>query len=115
MPENPIMMIGAIASSLLVIAAALRSIYKITRKVDDAIGTDARGRTITDRLDRVEHQLWENGGDSLADRVNQLSTCAHETSVEVKFIKDVLLTMLGQQTKEELPKPAAKTRTRKTA
>jgi len=113
MPDNPIIMIGAVASSIIVLAAALRSIYKITRKVDDAIGTDAKGRTITDRLDRVEHQLWENGGDSLADRVNKLSECAHETAVEVKFIKDVLLTMLGQQAREEQPKPVVKTRTRK--
>jgi hypothetical protein len=115
MLENPVLMVGAIVSSIVAVATALRSIYKLTRKVDDAIGTDLKGRTIVSRLDRVEHQLWENGGDSLADRVNKLSDCAHETAVEVKFIKDVLLTMLGQQVKEEAAKPAPKARTRKTA
>ena len=76
---------------VLTIIAVLIAVYKIARRVEEAIGTDSKGRTISDRLDRVEYQLWENGGSSLADRVNRIQTHSIETSTEVKFIKDLII------------------------
>lgn len=76
---------------VLTIVAVLIAVYKIARRVEDAIGTDSKGRTISDRLDRVEYQLWENGGSSLADRVNRIQAHSIETSTEVKFIKDLII------------------------
>jgi len=73
------------------IIAAVVAVYRIARRVEQAIGTDSRGRTISERLDRVEYQLWENGGSSLADRVNRIQTHSIETSTEVKFIKDLII------------------------
>lgn len=73
------------------IIAAVVAVYRIARRVEQAIGTDSKGRTISDRLDRVEHQLWENGGSSLADRVNRIQAHSIETSTEVKFIKDLII------------------------
>jgi hypothetical protein len=98
MPQEAILSIAGILTGLGVIFVALITIYKIARRLDAAIGVDKEGRTIADRLDRVEHQLWENGGNSLADRVNQLREESRQTNTEVIFMKDVLLTMLGQQT-----------------
>lgn len=72
--------------------AALMSVYKIARRIDDAIGVDSKGRTISDRLERVEHQLWENGGSSLADRVNAIEATAQTTATEVGLIKDFIMT-----------------------
>jgi hypothetical protein len=102
------MTVASIIGSFLVIIGVLVSIYKIARRLDDAIGVDADGRTLSDRLERVEHQLWENGGDSLADRVNQNGSHAKEMMVEVQFIKEVLLVMLGQST--AAPAPAKRKR-----
>jgi hypothetical protein len=98
MTQDAILSIAGILTGLGVIFATLITIYKIARRLDSAIGIDREGRTIADRLDRVEHQLWENGGNSLADRVNHLREESKQTNTEVLFMKDVLLTMLGQQT-----------------
>ena len=73
------------------ISGAFYAVYKVAKRLEDAIGTDAKGRTISERLDRVEHQLWENGGSSLADRVNKIESCSIETATEVRFIKDLII------------------------
>jgi len=73
------------------ITGALYAIYKIAKRLEDAIGTDSKGRTISERLDRVEHQLWENGGSSLADRVNTIEMHSIKTSTEIQFIKELIV------------------------
>ena len=73
------------------IAGALYAIYKIAKRLEDTIGTDSKGRTISERLDRVEHQLWENGGSSLADRVNTIEMHSIKTSTELEFIKELII------------------------
>jgi hypothetical protein len=62
------------------------------------LGTDLQGRTISDRLDRVEHQLWENGGSSLADRVNNIEKHVVKVSTEIEFIKDLTMGLHTAQT-----------------
>jgi uncharacterized protein (UPF0335 family) len=97
MTQEAIITFASIVGALVAIFGALYTIYKIARRLDDAIGIDEEGRTISQRLERVEHQLWENGGDSLADKVNEVAEDAKQTHTEVKFMKEVLLTILGQQ------------------
>lgn len=87
-----ILTIAAILGGIGAIIGALFAIYKVARRIDSALGLDHKGRTLADRLDRVEHQLWENGGTSLADRVNRIEKCSAETATEVKVIKEFLLT-----------------------
>jgi hypothetical protein len=86
-----ILTVGGVIGALVVIVGGLISVYKIARKVDDAIGQDTDGRTLADRLSRVEHQLWENGGSSLADRVNRIETHSATTATEVAIIKEILI------------------------
>lgn len=83
--------IALIVTSLVTIIGALGLVYKIIRRLETAIGTDTKGRTIAERLDRVEHQLWENGGSSLADRVNKIEASSRETATEVRFIKELII------------------------
>jgi hypothetical protein len=90
------------------ITGALYAIYKIAKRLEDAIGTDSKGRTISERLDRVEHQLWENGGSSLADRVNTIEEHAIKTSTELEIIKNFLI-----PTQTSTIQPARKTRAKK--
>jgi hypothetical protein len=58
-------------------------------------------------MSRVEHQLWKNGGDSLADEVGETHRIASETATEVRLMKDILLTLIGQ------PQEASRPRARK--
>ena len=83
------------------IIGALYAVYRVARRVDDAIGKDSQGRTISERLDRVEHQLWENGGSSLADRVNKMNSVTAKTATEVILVKDILVAMVGQQNSQK--------------
>jgi hypothetical protein len=90
--------------STVTIVGVLVAVYKISKRLEGAIGTDAKGRTISERLDRVEHQLWENGGTSLADRVNKINACSIETSTEVKFIKDLIITNMAAPVIQDIPR-----------
>jgi len=91
MPIDIIFTTAAVITALGVIIGGIIAVYRLARTISNSIGLDEKGRTISDRLDRVEHQLWPNGGSSLADRVHQTSEMAKETSTEVKFIKQILI------------------------
>jgi hypothetical protein len=97
MPLDFIFMVSAAITALGVIIGALIATYNVARKVSDAIGKDEQGRTIADRLDRVEHQLWENGGSSLADRVNSIDAVSRETAVEIKLVKEILVAVVAAE------------------
>ena len=86
------------------IVGTLVAVYKISKRLEGAIGTDSKGRSISERLDRVEHQLWENGGTSLADRVNKIEAHSIETSTQVKFIKDLIVTNMAVPVVQDIPR-----------
>jgi hypothetical protein len=114
------MQVGAVVGIIgggLFLLAFIYKIYKVINRVETAIGVDERGRTMSERMDRVEYQLWENGGNSMKDQMNAQGSLAKQTAVEVKFIKDVLLQLLSipemhQGTPPEEPK-MTKTRKKK--
>lgn len=104
---------AAIIGGLGTIFAAVYFVYKIARRIDDAIGVDEHGRTLSDRLSRVEHQLWPNGGSSLADQVHKIDTSMTKTAAEVEIIKDFI--MSGAVKVETTQTPVVKTVRRKKA
>lgn len=87
--------IAAIIGGVAALAGALHAIYKLLHKINDAIGVDEDGRTLSERMTRVEYQLWENGGESMKDQVNANTTLAQTTAAEVKFIKDVMVQIIA--------------------
>lgn len=89
--EQIILSIAGLVAAAGVIIGGLVALYRMSRRIGDAIGLDKAGRTLSERIDRVEHQLWENGGSSLADRVNRIEKVSIETGAEVRFIKDFIL------------------------
>jgi len=91
MTTEIILTIASVITAIGVIIGGLVAIYRFVKKISDSIGVDSKGRTIAERLDRVEHQLWENGGSSLADRVNIIEAHSIKTSAEVELIKDFML------------------------
>lgn len=99
MAQELIFTIAALITATGVIIGALIAIYKLARRIGDSIGVDKNGRTLAERLDRVEHQLWENGGSSLADRVNVIEAHAIATSAKLELIEKFLMP------EPEKPKP----------
>jgi hypothetical protein len=99
---------SAVITAIGVIVGGIIAIYRVAQKIQKSIGLDSKGRTISERLDRVEHQLWENGGSSLADRVNTIETHVIKTNAEMELIKEFVL---GSKVSE--PIPAKRTRLKK--
>lgn len=91
-----ILMAGAVMGAVAVVFGGVVSIYRLVKRIDNSIGLDQDGRTISDRMGRVEHQLWPNGGSSLADKVNELDRQSRETSGEVKVILNLLQIMVAK-------------------
>lgn len=78
--------------------------YVTIRKFERILGKDQKGRTIADRLDRVEHQIFPNGGSSIADKVNclgdnqgEIKSDVKELSAELKIIHAVLLAYIADK------------------
>ena len=98
MTQELILTAAALITASGIIIGSLIAIYKLARRIGDAIGVDKTGRTISERLDRVEHQLWENGGSSLADRVNTIEAHSIKTSAEVELIRDLIISSQAVET-----------------
>lgn len=91
MTNELLMAIAASITAFGVLIGAIVAIYRIATRISDALGLDRDGRSLSDRMERVEHQLWENGGSSLADRVNNIERHIVKVSTEIELIKDITL------------------------
>jgi len=114
MPQDSVMTVAAVITAIGVIIGALIAIYRVAKKIGDSIGVDKSGRTIAERLDRVEHQLWENGGSSLADRVNNIDKSVTSLNAEMKLITALVTASVAIVPEVEEIKPK-RTRVKKTA
>jgi hypothetical protein len=77
-PQETLIAVAAVVTAVMVIAHFLRKIYAIAKKIEDSLGVDASGRTVNDRLERIEHQLFPNGGSSLVDKMNRVEADQHK-------------------------------------
>ena len=89
--------VGAVTGAFLVVAGALYKLYKVAKRIDDALGLDSEGRTINERLGRIEHQLFPNGGSSLTDKINQIQFEQRAMKGELDAVKDIVGTMLKEK------------------
>jgi len=58
---------------------------------------DKDGRTIADRLDSVEQQLFPNGGSSLSDKIVRIEFVQREMKTELDEIKTISNNWLRQE------------------
>jgi hypothetical protein len=91
MTSELLLAISATITAFGVLIGSLTAIYRIAKRIDGAVGLDKEGRTVSERLERVEYQLWENGGSSLADRVSNIEKHVVKVSTEIEFIKDITM------------------------
>ena len=94
--------IVGITGAISALCIFLYSVYKIAKRIDGSIGVDGEGRTLSDRMDKVEYQLWPNGGQSMADRVNSIDRTNNQMMTEVKIIKELVLGMIEVHHQESL-------------
>lgn len=86
-----------------ILTAALGVGYTLARKFENLLGKDLQGRTIVDRLERVEHQLYPNGGSSLTDKVdyirrdqNKMKNQISQVSGELSVIKEIVTVIVDK-------------------
>lgn len=89
-PADTVIMAGAVVAALTAIAIFAVKTYKIIKRIDSVLGVDKQGRTISDRLDRVEHHLFPNGGSSLTDKINRIEFDQREMKGQLDAVEGVL-------------------------
>jgi len=97
---EPVLGTAAVLAALILIGSFVRKIYCIARRIEESLGVDAQGRTVTDRLGRIEHQLFPNGGSSLVDKMNRIETDQMVTQGKVEAMERVLESILRKLNKE---------------
>jgi hypothetical protein len=101
-PAETIVAIAAVLAAVTVIAHFVRKIYVIARRIEQSLGMDAKGRTVTDRLERIEHQLFPNGGTSLVDKMNRIEVDQHKMQGRMESMERTLGSILRHLDKEDL-------------
>jgi hypothetical protein len=109
MAENMVLseilfVIGAITA----VGSFFYAMYRIARRIDNAIGVDSQGRTLSERMDKVEYQLWPNNGSSLADKVDRLDKNMTENNSEVRIVKELVMIMVQSHQEAIEKKPRSK-------
>ena len=89
--------IAALLLAITTITIFTFRVYKIARRIDDTLGVDKEGRTISDRLSRVEYQLFPNGGASLSDKINRIETEQRVMQGKLDTVENVVNTLLREK------------------
>ena len=69
-------------------------VYRTVRRIEEVIGVDKDGRTLTDRLEHVERQVFPNGGSSLSDHLRRTEHLTRENAAELRVVRDVVNQLL---------------------
>jgi len=97
MLDEALIAVAALLIAVAVIYRFSRSAYKGIQRIEIVLGVDKDGRTIADRLDSVEHQLFPNGGSSLSDKIVRIEFVQREMKTELDEIKTISNNWLRQE------------------
>lgn len=95
--QDQLLAAAAIVVALGVIIAALYKVYRVAHRIDAALGVDEKGRTVADRITRIEHQVYANSGSSMFDRVTQTEQRVGELSGEIRVVRDLLTELVERR------------------
>jgi hypothetical protein len=87
MVDEWILALAAFIIAIGIIWKGMSSIYNIVKRMESTLGVDEQGRSISERLNRVEHQLFPNGGSSLTDKINRIAFEQRELKNELDSVK----------------------------
>lgn len=94
-PAETVIMAGAVVVAISAIALFVLKTYRILKRIDAVLGVDRQGRTISDRLERVEYQLFPNGGTSLTDKINRIEKEQGVLHAQIEALRAMFLSMIG--------------------
>jgi hypothetical protein len=97
MIDEWIIALGAVLIAIGVIFRFSVTAYRTIARIEATLGTDDKGRTIIDRLDTVEKQVFPNGGSSLADKVKVINDRQVELEVKVGTVEKLLSSFVGSK------------------
>jgi uncharacterized protein YoxC len=87
MLDEWILALAAFIIAVGIIWRGMSSIYTIVKRMENTLGVDEQGRTISERINRVEHQLFPNGGSSLTDKINRIAFEQQDMKRELDLVK----------------------------
>ena len=90
-----ILAIAGILAALGTIFGAFRWIYKTANRIENNLGVDKDGRSVAERMARVEHQVFPNGGGSLSDQVREVAEAVIEIKAKTDIIEQLLVNMVN--------------------
>lgn len=100
-PAESVIMVGAVVAALTAIGIFVMKVYRILKRIDGVLGVDKQGRTISDRLERVEHQLFPNGGTSLTDKINRIEKEQNVLFAQIETLRAMILNMIGGKANDD--------------
>jgi hypothetical protein len=83
MPWEAVITVGAVFGALAIISTVLAKVYRIIKRIDDAVAVDDQGRTIGMRLAAVERQLTMPDGRSITEKINAIER--EQVSLQAQF------------------------------
>jgi hypothetical protein len=89
-PTEWIITAGAVVAAVSAIFYFAFKTYRVIHRIDSVLGVDREGRTISDRLERVEHHLFPNGGSSLTDKINVIEFEQRELKGQMDVVETIL-------------------------
>jgi len=83
---------------VLVVIGALYTGYKVAGRFEGILGTNKKGDTLLERLEKIERQLTPNGGSSMSDKIdyirrdqNKMKNELAQISGELEVIKEIVV------------------------
>ncbi len=94
-PVESVIMVGALVAAVTAICIFSLKVWRVLKRIDSVLGVDKQGRTISERLDRVEHQLFPNGGSSLTDKIVRIEREQNALQAQLHSLHAMVLSLIG--------------------
>lgn len=94
-PVESVIMVGAVVAAVTAICIFSLKVWRVLKRIDSVLGVDKQGRTISERLDRVEHQLFPNGGSSLTDKIVRIEREQNSLQAQLHSLHAMVLSLIG--------------------
>lgn len=102
MVDEWLLALAALLLALGVIVKFASIMYRTVKNIEEAIGKDKGGYTVSERLERVEHQLFPNGGSSLVDKMNRIEADQHKMQGRMGSLETTLASLVRHLDRREI-------------
>jgi hypothetical protein len=82
---------AALITAVGIIMLAVKRVYVFARRIENAIGANEDGLTISKRLQKVEHQVFPNGGGSLSDQITDLNNTVNKLIGNIETVETLVI------------------------